>query len=90
MTTAAIIIRGSSGDFTAHAETGEVLSCLPEDYDFIRWMDITEYKRWLETNGIEWSGEIDILDIGYWTEKGKYVPAEQASRDEWLRIRREG
>jgi hypothetical protein len=58
--------------------------------DIVRF-DLDELRRWIRANGSpKWAAradeivkpghEFDIVDIGFWTDKGEYVPAEEEHR----------
>lgn len=75
------IIRGSWGDLTIHTPTGHIISyddnerkCWePEErgYHDIAFFDPATLEA---SSSVKEYGEDDILDVGYWTKSGAYVP----------------
>ncbi len=67
-------VYGSHGDLTVATASGRVLAYEPigdGDYRNVTFFNIAE---WRQTYPGEVPHQIDILDIGYWTQEGEYVP----------------
>jgi len=67
-------VYGSHGDLTVASASGRVLAHEPigeGEYRNITFFNIAE---WRQAYPGEVPHQIDILDIGYWTEEGEYAP----------------
>lgn len=67
-------VYGSRGDLTVATASGRVRTYEPTgqgDYRNITFFNIAE---WRQTYPGEVPHQIDILDIGYWTQEGEYAP----------------
>ena len=67
-------VYGSHGDLTVASASGRVLAYEPigdGDYRSITFFNIAE---WRQAYIGEVLHQIDILDIGYWTQEGEYAP----------------
>ena len=59
------VVSGSHGDFEVDA-VGTVVGPLPEQYAHVRRVDLLDYRVWCKVHGLEWTGNVDILLVGYW------------------------
>jgi hypothetical protein len=91
-----IIIHGSYGSLNVDPNDGTVYRYddAPDEereYGDIVKFDLDELRQWIKANGTpEWAGradeivapggEFDIVDVGFWTDTGDYVPAEEDHR----------
>lgn len=67
-------VYGSHGDLTVASASGRVVayeSIGDGEYRNIAFFNIAE---WRQVYPGEVPHQIDILDIGYWTEEGEYAP----------------
>lgn len=79
-------IYSSNGELTVSAETGEVLSCVEyEDSEGalsdIRRFDLAEFKATYPDADLA-DAHLDILDVGFWADNGKYTGPELDWRNE--------
>lgn len=91
-----VVIESSHGTFYADLVTGEVIkrdiccdkqppsaSCNPTscntEYTQIQNFDLEEWESFYKA---ELPPHLDILDVGYWLEDGRYIPAEDDYRKE--------
>lgn len=77
-------VYGSHGDLTVSVTSGRVVAYEPigdGEYSHIAFFNIAE---WRQAYPGEIPEQIDILDIGYWTEEGEYAPAVE----DWRKDRR--
>ncbi|MES0134464.1 hypothetical protein NKJ88_05775 [Mesorhizobium sp. M0016] len=72
-----ISVSGSWGTILANAETGAVLKA-PADYSDIVKFDLDEHTK---AHGKPTAGTVDILDLGYWTNTGFYIAADEYHRE---------
>jgi hypothetical protein len=93
-----IIIAGSCGKLLVHPDAGFVISYDKEDmtfdddescYDDIVEFDLKELRQFIAEHNLTFKVEPgsywDILDVGFWTNTGDYVPAEAEHRaTAWL------
>jgi hypothetical protein len=67
-------VYGSHGELTVASASGRVLAYEPigdGEYRNITFFNIAE---WRQVYSGEVLRQVDILDIGYWTEEGEYTP----------------
>lgn len=69
-----IMLEGTYGILRVDTETGEVMSYTPAEGETAEYADITrvDVAEYRHTFGKlpEWA---DVVDIGLWTDKGKYI-----------------
>lgn len=75
-------IRGSHGLLQASISTGAVLDA---EYDGHGYQDIAafDFREWESVYPGEEPDDLDILDIGFWTIAGDYVPPCEEWRADW-------
>jgi len=84
-----ISVWGSYGTMTVNATDGTVIAYAPQDtedgdyYDIVK-VDLAEWKHHHKMDKID--PTLDILDVGFWTNKGYYEEAVGMHR----KIMREG
>lgn len=85
-------VTGTHGEITVNAETGETIrqvttcaceNCEGRGYANIVKFDIEEWKRAYPGETPMTAGQIDILDLGYWTKGGAYEPPATDWRNEF-------
>lgn len=74
-------IHGTYGDIKVEPYTGRTLEkiTIPEYADIDRY-DVREYQLFYSEDEYPPDG-IDVLDIGFWTNKGDYVPPDTTHRE---------
>lgn len=78
-------VLGSYGELTIDLNTGDVLSvehyngCEPEYSDIVRF-DLAEYRSTYPNEPD--CDEFDILDVGFWTNKGLYASPDEFHREQ--------
>lgn len=81
-------VRGSWGNITVNADTGKVVTYTPDppengeyDYNNISKFDIDEWRNENPDETLE-GNDLDILDLGYWTNEGVYESPDYTWRKE--------
>jgi hypothetical protein len=67
-------VYGSHGDLTVASASGHVLAYEPIGEGEYRNIALFNIAEWRQAYPGEVPRQIDILDIGYWTEEGEYAP----------------
>lgn len=78
----------SNGFVEFDAKTGMVIQCdMPKGLRPAR-VDVNEWLRHYPGEKVVLANEHDILDFGFWTAKGKYVPPSKEWREDFKRNRK--
>ncbi len=67
-------VYGSHGDLMVASVSGRVLDYLPIGYGEYRNITFFNVAEWRQTYPGEVPHQVDVLDIGYWTQEGEYAP----------------
>lgn len=65
------LVCGSHGEFLINRHTGEVVNDPPGEYSDIVWCDVARWLR--ETSERELPESVDIISIGFLTDKYDYI-----------------
>lgn len=80
-----LIISGSDNSIIVNDPSGTIIYFETSDgtYDDIERFDLTEKRKYWNREASPEHG-LDILDVGYWTKDGQYIPPESDWRKELI------